>query len=81
MISILAWCVYGVIVGSVAKTIVPGEEKMGFFQTVALGVVGSYMGGAANYLLGFDDAFGPTGIFMGAAGAVIALVAYNKLHK
>ena len=54
---------------------------MGFIQTVALGVVGSYMGGAANYLLGFEDALGPTGIFMGAAGAVIALVAYNKLHK
>ena len=81
MISMLIWCVYGVVVGSIAKTVVPGEEKMGFVQTVALGVVGSYMGGAANYLLGFEDAFGPTGIFMGAAGATLALVAYNKLIK
>lgn len=44
MISILIWCVYGIVVGSIAKSIVPGEERMGFFQTVALGVAGSYAG-------------------------------------
>ena len=42
---------------------------------------GSYMGGAANYLLGFNDAFGPTGIFMGIAGGVLALITYNKLKS
>lgn len=81
MISILIWCVYGIFVGSIAKAIVPGEEKMGFFQTIALGVAGSYMGGAVNYLLGFDNAFGPTGLLMGVAGAVLALVLYNKLQN
>ena len=77
----LIWCVYGIVVGSLAKAIVPGEERMGFIETVALGVVGSYMGGAANYLLGFEGALEPTGIFMGVAGAAIALVVYNKLKK
>lgn len=80
MISILIWCVYGIFVGSIAKAIVPGEEKMGFFQTIALGVAGSYMGGAVNYLLGFEAGFGPTGLLMGVAGAVLALVLYNKLQ-
>jgi uncharacterized membrane protein YeaQ/YmgE (transglycosylase-associated protein family) len=79
MINILIWCVYGILVGSVAKSLVPGEEKMGFFQTVALGVAGSYLGGAAAYLLGFESALEPTGIFMGIAGSVLALVLYNKL--
>ena len=55
MFNILVWCVYGIFVGSIAKSIVPGEEKLGFFQTVALGVVGSYSGGAILYMLGQYD--------------------------
>jgi len=81
MFSLLIWCVYGIFVGSIAKSIVPGEEKMGFFQTIALGVAGSYCGGGMAYLLGFQSAFEPTGIFMGIAGGVVALLAYNKLTK
>lgn len=79
MINILVWCVYGILVGSIAKSIVPGEEKMGFIQTVALGVAGSYMGGAVSYLLGYESALAPTGIFLGIAGSVLSLVLYNKL--
>ena len=48
MFSILVWCVYGILVGSIAKSLVPGEERFGFLQTVALGVVGSYFGGALS---------------------------------
>lgn len=79
MFSILVWCVYGIFVGSIAKSIVPGEEKFGFLQTVALGVAGSYVGGAVMYLLGSYDSVSPAGLFMGVVGATIALVVYNKL--
>ena len=79
MISLLIWCVYGIFVGSIAKSIVPGEEKMGFFQTIALGVAGSYLGGAAAYLIGIENVLGPTGIFMGIAGSVLTLGLYNKI--
>lgn len=79
MFSLLTWCVYGMFVGSIAKTIVPGEENFGFVKTVALGVAGSYMGGAVLYLLGTYDKLEPSGIFMGIAGSVLSLVLYNKL--
>ena len=79
MISILIWCVYGIIVGSIAKSIVPGEEKFGFFQTIALGVAGSYAGGAVAYLLGMEEMVSPSGIIMGIGGGVIALLVYNKV--
>ena len=79
MVNILIWCVYGVVVGSIAKSIVPGEEKMGFFQTVALGVAGSYAGGAVSYLLGMENMVSPSGIIMGIGGAILALIVYNKL--
>lgn len=79
MFNILVWCVYGLFVGSIAKSIVPGEENFGFVKTVALGVAGSYMGGAILYLLGQYDAVSPAGMIMGVAGGVLALVLYNKL--
>jgi uncharacterized membrane protein YeaQ/YmgE (transglycosylase-associated protein family) len=79
MFNILVWCVYGLFVGSIAKSIVPGEENFGFVKTVALGVAGSYMGGAVLYLLGSYESVSPAGILMGVAGAVLSLVLYNKL--
>ena len=79
MFNILVWCVYGLFVGSIAKSIVPGEENFGFIKTVALGVAGSYMGGAILYLLGSYDAVSPAGIVMGVAGSILTLVLYNKL--
>lgn len=81
MINLLVWCVYGIFVGSIAKSLVPGEENFGFVKTVALGVVGSYVGGAVLYLLGEYVALSPAGVFMGIAGSVISLVVYNKLNK
>jgi uncharacterized membrane protein YeaQ/YmgE (transglycosylase-associated protein family) len=79
MFNILIWCVYGIFVGSIAKSIVPGEENFGFVKTVTLGVAGSYMGGAIMYLLGQYDAVSPAGLFMGVLGSCISLVLYNKL--
>lgn len=79
MFNILVWMVYGLFVGSIAKSIVPGEERMGFFQTIAVGVAGSYVGGSILYLLGEYNSVSPSGIVMGVAGGVIALIAYNKL--
>lgn len=79
MFSILVWCVYGIFVGSIAKSIVPGEENFSFLKTVALGIAGSYIGGATLYLIGSYETLEPSGIFMGTAGATLALVIYNKL--
>lgn len=82
MFSILVWCVYGIFVGSIAKAIIPGEEMgFGFVKTVALGIAGSYVGGAILYLLGEYDVVSPAGIFMGVAGSCLSLVMYNKLTK
>jgi uncharacterized membrane protein YeaQ/YmgE (transglycosylase-associated protein family) len=81
MFNILVWCVYGIFVGAIAKSLVPGEENFGFVKTVALGICGSYMGGAMSYMLGFDSALEPSGIFMGVGGGVLSLILYNKLTK
>lgn len=81
MFSILVWCVYGLFVGSIAKSLVPGEENFGFIKTVALGVAGSYLGGAIMYLIGQYNSMSPAGIFMGVTGGTLALVVYNKVNQ
>ena len=81
MFNLLIWIVYGLFVGSISKSIIPGEEKMGFFQTIMLGIVGSYVGGAALYLMGEYEAVSPAGLFMGVLGGCIALLTYNKLYN
>lgn len=81
MFNLVIWCVYGLFVGSIAKAIVPGEERMGFFQTIAVGVAGSYMGGAILYLLGSYDSVSPSGILMGIAGGIVSLILYKKLTQ
>ena len=79
MFNILVWTVYGLFVGSIAKTVVPGEENFGLVKTALLGVAGSYMGGSIMYLLGQYNSLSPAGILVGIAGSVLALVLYNKL--
>ena len=81
MFNILVWSVYGIFVGSIAKSLVPGEENFGFVKTVALGVAGSYMGGAILYMLGSYSSLSPAGLFMGVVGSVVSLILYNKLTK
>jgi uncharacterized membrane protein YeaQ/YmgE (transglycosylase-associated protein family) len=81
MISLFVWLVYGLLVGSISKAIVPGDENFGFLKTVALGVAGSYMGGAILYMLGQYNSLSPAGLFMGVVGGVVSLILYNKLSK
>ncbi len=81
MFNIVVWCVYGIFVGSIAKSIIPGEENFGFLKTVILGVAGSYFGGAILYMLGQYDSLTPAGLFMGVVGACLALVLYKKLTE
>ena len=81
MFSMIIWAVYGLFVGAIAKAIIPGEENFGFLKTIALGVAGSYTGGAVLYMMGSYSAIDPAGIFMGVAGSALVLVLYNKLTK
>lgn len=80
MFNIIIWSIYGIFVGSIAKAIIPGEENFGFIKTVALGVVGYYMGGAIMYMIGSYQAMGPAGIFMGVIGSCIAIILYNRIN-
>ena len=78
MFNLMVWGIYGIFVGTIAKSIVPGEENFGFWKTIALGVAGSYAGGIITYLLGITP-LQPAGVIMGVAGAIASLVFYKHL--
>ena len=73
MIGILAWIVFGFVVGLVARAVMPGDQPMGFIKTTALGVGGSFVGGAVAHALfhpwstfGHVDSVGFIGSVIGA---------------
>jgi len=73
--SILAWIVFGLIVGAVAKFLVPGEGPGGVLGDIIVGIVGALIGG---FVYGFFGHAGVTGFNLGSAicaiiGAVILL--------
>jgi uncharacterized membrane protein YeaQ/YmgE (transglycosylase-associated protein family) len=74
--GIIAWIVFGFIVGLLARAIVPGKQSLGFVMTTVLGIAGSIIGGLVASALGGGDATGfqGAGIIGSVIGAVVLLV-------
>jgi uncharacterized membrane protein YeaQ/YmgE (transglycosylase-associated protein family) len=82
MLHYLWMFIVGIIVGLIARFIVPGSEHLGLLMTGVLGVAGSFVGGLIARLFSkpADGAVvHPAGIIMSIIGAVILLYAWNHL--
>lgn len=80
--GILTWLVMGLIVGVVAKMIMPGPDPGGFFVTIALGIAGAFVGGFIGSQLGVGEVTGFNLFSLGlATGGAIALLALYRLIK
>lgn len=79
----ITWIVLGLIVGILAKWIMPGKDGGGFFMTVILGVIGAMVGGYVSTLLGMGDVtgFNLSSIIIATVGALIVLFIYNKVRS
>ena len=73
--SILLFLVFGLIVGFLARAIMPGTQRMGLLATMLLGVVGSFIGGFIGALLTSSRVldFNTSGLIGSVVGALIAL--------
>lgn len=81
--GILAWIVFGLIAGALAKFIMPGRDPGGFIVTTIIGVVGAVVGGFIAVQLGFGDVtgFDVRSLVIAIAGALILLFSYRLLKK
>ena len=77
--SIIGWIVFGLIVGAVAKLLMPGRDPGGIIVTIPLGIVGALIGGFLGRLLGWYGEGDPVGFIMAVIGAMLVLVIYRKI--
>jgi uncharacterized membrane protein YeaQ/YmgE (transglycosylase-associated protein family) len=78
MMSILGWILFGLIVGALAKFVMPGRDPGGIVVTAALGIVGAILGGFAGRLLGMYQYGESAGYIMATLGAIVILFAYRQ---
>ena len=81
--GILAWIIFGLIAGALAKLFMPGRDPGGFIITILLGIAGAIVGGFIGTALGFGDVtgFDIRSFFIAILGAVILLFLYRSLRK
>jgi uncharacterized membrane protein YeaQ/YmgE (transglycosylase-associated protein family) len=77
--EILAWIIFGLFVGVVAKFLMPGDDPGGFIVTVALGVLGALLGGWLGRGLGMYQSGDAAGFVMSVIGAVVLLGLYRLI--
>ena len=77
MFSLIWALIIGLIVGALAKLIMPGRDPGGIFVTMMLGVAGSLVGRLIGRLLGMYGPGEHAGIIMSLIGAILLLVIYR----
>ena len=77
MTGILGWIVFGLVVGAVAKLLMPGRDGGGIIVTTILGIVGALIGGFIGQALGLYGPGDAAGFLMALVGAVIVLSIYR----
>jgi uncharacterized membrane protein YeaQ/YmgE (transglycosylase-associated protein family) len=75
--DILLWILFGLVVGIVAKLLMPGPDPGGIFLTIVLGVVGALLGGWLGRVMGLYREGEAAGFIMAVVGAVIVLALYR----
>lgn len=78
--SIIGWMLFGLIVGVVAKLLMPGRDPGGMIVTILLGIGGALVGGFLGRVLGWYGDGDPVGFIMAVIGAMTLLFAYRKLN-
>jgi uncharacterized membrane protein YeaQ/YmgE (transglycosylase-associated protein family) len=80
MLHYLWMFIIGIVVGAIARFIMPGAEQMGIIMTGVLGIAGSFVGGFIARLFSKPaegSTFHPAGILLSIVGALILLYAWK----
>lgn len=80
--GIISWLILGLIVGALAKFLMPGKDPGGFVVTIIIGIIGAVIGGFVSTQTGLGSV---TGINLGSIvisviGALILLIIYRMVR-
>ncbi|GGO74691.1 GlsB/YeaQ/YmgE family stress response membrane protein [Bowmanella pacifica] len=78
-----SWIIMGLIVGVLAKWIMPGKDPGGLIVTIIIGIVGAFVGGFIASLLGFGgfSGFNLYSVLISVGGALLLLYLYRVIKK
>jgi uncharacterized membrane protein YeaQ/YmgE (transglycosylase-associated protein family) len=79
MFGVIGWIIFGLIVGAVAKLLMPGRDPGGIIVTMALGIAGALLGGFVGRALGWYGENDGAGFLMSLVGAVLLLWIYRLM--
>ena len=81
MFGIVGWILFGLVVGAIAKLVMPGRDPGGIIVTMLLGIVGAVLGGFLGRSLGFYGPQQTAGWLMSIVGAIVVLMIYRVLVR
>jgi uncharacterized membrane protein YeaQ/YmgE (transglycosylase-associated protein family) len=79
--GLITTIVVGLIVGAIARFVLPGEQKMGWIMTCLLGIAGSLIAGYAGQAFGWYAPGEAAGWIASVVGAVLLLIVVGMLRK
>ena len=79
----LSWIVMGLIVGVLAKFIMPGKDPGGIIVTILIGIAGAFVGGFIGSFLGLGavTGFNIGSLLLSIGGAILLLILYRMIKK
>jgi uncharacterized membrane protein YeaQ/YmgE (transglycosylase-associated protein family) len=79
--SIILFLVFGLIVGAIARLIVPGRDPGGWVISMIIGVVGSMLGGFLGHAFGMYREGESAGFVMSLLGAILLVAGYHAITR
>ena len=79
MFTVIGWIIFGLIVGVIAKLLVPGKDPGGFITTILIGIAGALLGGWIGRAAGWYGPNQGAGWIVSIIGAIVLLIIYRLL--
>ena len=81
--GIISWIILGLVVGVIAKFLMPGKDPGGIFITILLGVAGAVAGGFISSAIGFGrvTGFDLRSLIIAVCGSLVLLIIYRAVKK
>lgn len=79
--ALVGWIIFGLVVGVIAKFLMPGRDPGGFIITIVLGIVGALVGGMLGRAVGWYGPNEGAGFFMALLGAIVLLLLYRLFTR
>jgi uncharacterized membrane protein YeaQ/YmgE (transglycosylase-associated protein family) len=79
--AIIATLVIGLVVGAIAKLLMPGKDPGGCIITILLGIAGAFLAGYLGQAIGWYQPGQPAGFIASVVGAMLLLLIYRLLFR